>query len=403
MPPQPIWAPADAAWQPPGGQLLALLPQHALATFLGPPTSERVDAFWAITQARTQGRATLTCYAPSDEALEVHARLRWRDGGGRWRVLQVRGGGLDLHEATFHAAFFALRRFLLGDAAVVGLLLAADRCRLELHPIAPLEARYQVVLELPQLRSRRFLAGQALAAPSRYTWEAVLEPPTHARARTCYMRVRWGPGGMPKFLKSERGRNLPRTGSIRLHRLVAHLRGDELPGHHVHHLNHYGPDNRASNLLTLTPAQHALGLHPEGGGRRYHEAFAPDFLTGVSHARAALDRADDQAGWHTTADAAFEANGMEADDRAAFIHAASLPNRDHLRSDAARNAAAIIGVLTITDHAWTVAELASIISLREGSVRRILARLCGHGLVSIQQGDQNRYSIAERFRRATSR
>ncbi|MEB3330787.1 MAG: hypothetical protein VKQ33_16295, partial [Candidatus Sericytochromatia bacterium] len=351
----------------------------------------------------TVGTLSISLDIPHPGALEAIARLRWRTRTGRWSSLTACGGGASHAEAAFHATFFALRRFLLGDVAVVGVLLANEAFRLELLAAAPLADRYDLVLELPQLRARSSLGGRSLQQPSRYQWSAVLEPPSNPRARTAYMRVLWGAAGMPHLLRSQRGHGLPRTGSVRLHRLVALLRGDPVQGNHVHHLNHFGPDNRAQNLLTVTPRQHALGLHGEpGSGARFHARFAPE-PGGLADLVLELRRGDKSQAkerGHTKPGAAPAASGPSRQRSApapatSQLEASTLAGFG-LRRDARRHAEALVHLLRLTDRPWSVSELAAIISLQEGSLRRLLKRLCGFGLVEAIAGSPQRYANCSR-------
>jgi hypothetical protein len=174
------------------------------------------------------------------------------------------------------------------------------------------------------------------------------------------------------------------------------LRCDDVLGHHVHHRNHYGPDNRAENLLTLTPREHALGLHGTAGfSGAFHARFTPD-LGLVEDARGgrALVGSDED-WWHTTPEQHHEVHSHRPD-RPSVDHPHPPPEASPLsgyglRRDAQRHADAIVHLLRLTERPWSISELATIISMQEGSLRRLLARICGLRLVAKIDGNPTRY------------
>jgi hypothetical protein len=401
-------APAGAAWPPPGGCLLAAIDKRDYASFLGPPSPDRLAAFWALAQLATHGTLSLTMARSLPGVREVRARLSWRTVGGRKQSLITPGGGGTLQEAADHAVFFGLRRLLLGDAAVTGRLLTTDQVVVDLAATEPLAGLYELTITLATMAQRSGLSARGLDKPATARAQAVLVEPTGPVSRTRYMRVRWGPIGMPWFLRQERGRRLPARGALTLHRVVAVLRGEAVIGHHVHHRNHYGPDNRSENLLTLTPQAHAHGGHlPSGEVMRFHAAFvAPPLLPGVDSrltcpgcpgGALCLEGAGclrgglrdgvpgGGSGLHSSRDGRCRPARVRltpATKPSLDPHAASsLMAEMACRSDFLRRAEAVVHLLRLTARPWTPMELHALTSIPAGSLRRLMARLLAHQLV----------------------
>jgi hypothetical protein len=128
--------------------LLASLNPCDYDAFLGPPSPARLAAFWALATYLTKEELTVSIHIPSPKAQEACATLRWRDRDGRWRSFGTLGGGTDHTEAIFHATFFALRRYLLGDVAVTGVIFSNSTYHLELCATEPLLGLYGLMLSM---------------------------------------------------------------------------------------------------------------------------------------------------------------------------------------------------------------------------------------------------------------
>ena len=70
-----------------------------------------------------------------------------------------------------------------------------------------------------------------------------------------------------------------------------------------------------------------------------------------------------------------------------------------LRADATRSADAIVQLLSLTQLSWTIEELAAIISMTPGNLRRVMTRLCGIGVVRQLGTQPRRFSTASRVAR----
>lgn len=214
---------------------------------------------WQEVQRRCGAGLEVRCYVYKAAGMRVYDATvcigrPMRNGRLRKPLASVRALGAAPSEAHDTAIFFALRSILYGDAPLLGRLLDRDNVRVDLE--ADGAGGYRVRIELG-LR-RRFLRGVALERPSKVLYARVTFHRPANEGRTAYLRVR----GLPRWLNNIVPSLIPKSGTVRLHRLVAALAGLPIAKMHVHHLNGVGWDCRAENLMVLTPQEHRDGYHP---------------------------------------------------------------------------------------------------------------------------------------------
>jgi hypothetical protein len=301
----------------------------------------------------------------------------------RNRRLHHVANGHSLEEASINAAFFALRRLLIGDVPVLGRLIDRDDLRVTLTRAAGNSEKF--MLEVQWGPRRRHMVGNLLRSTS-FMAQVTMEP-RDPRRRTRYLRVH-----VTSILKVQRQNLEPYIDLTRkayLHRLLPALAHVDVRGLQVHHVNGYGPDCGIENLEPMTKSQH----------QDLHLVFA-EGDDGSGHV-AGLERFDQVEGELLTLCSDVQGKprhrrqeGLSSWYAAIHRHRAGtgpfpppmMPDRGILsrlsdRADRQRHLLALLDFVWDSDEPVTFRACELALSLSLSAVRQLVESLCSNGLI----------------------